>query len=144
MRCCWVTADLYEQQTFTGLLGLPQPAVSLFCRAAFSSGDWILHREALQCVVVGSLQTCMNSRPSHMCCHSHSLLSACFAEQHCALGIGFCIEKPCIALLLTTGLPQAQCALLGASCQSMALAPTPAETDEVRTPCIDMHIMKLS
>ncbi len=82
VHCRWVTAGLYEQQSFIGVLSLPQPAVSLFSRAAMSSGDWILHREVVQCVVVGSLQTCMNSRPSHMCCHSHSLLSACFAEQH--------------------------------------------------------------
>ncbi len=39
VHCCWVTADLYEQQTFTDVLSLPQPAVSLFCRAALSSGD---------------------------------------------------------------------------------------------------------
>ena len=64
VHCCWVTADLYEQQTFTGVLSLLQPVVSLFCRAALSSGDWILHTLVVWCIVAGLLRNCVNSKSS--------------------------------------------------------------------------------
>ena len=60
---CWITAHLYEELFCIGAFDLHKPAVSLSCRAALNSGNCILPRPVLQCISVGSLHTCMKSKP---------------------------------------------------------------------------------
>ena len=59
MEWCLVIAKLREQQVFIGVFALPKA-----CTASLNSGDCMLPKQALQCIGVGSLHSCTNSKSS--------------------------------------------------------------------------------
>ena len=62
VQWCWVTAHLYEQQSLIGVIAVTQAGCEPVLESRLESVECILPRPLLQCIGVGSLHTCMNSR----------------------------------------------------------------------------------
>ncbi len=75
-------------------------AVSLFCRAALSSGEGTWPTAVLQCYGVGSLQTCMNSKSSKVYWHSNKPVVSLFFMAALRKGNGLCQQQYCSSLVL--------------------------------------------
>ena len=63
---CWVTAQLYEQQTFIDAIAVTQDYCEPVLQSSTERGECNFPEPVLQCSGVGSLHSCMNSKSSLM------------------------------------------------------------------------------
>ncbi len=98
---CWVTAHLYEEQISIGVNAVAQGCCEPVLQS--SSEQWGMHYAEEQCCSVLVLGHCtpICRANLHRCtCSDTSLLQACLAEQHSALGNAICRKQCCSFLVL--------------------------------------------